>query len=89
MASLSCGCSTGEGPWCAGPWGPMMPYGQGGFIAWFLLLIVIALVVYVFMRTYNSQPGREDSPLEILKRRYARGEITREDFESMKRDLVD
>jgi uncharacterized membrane protein len=30
----------------------------------------------------------DDSALEILKRRYARGEITREEFEAIRRDLL-
>jgi putative membrane protein len=29
-----------------------------------------------------------ESPLDILKRRYARGEITKEQFDAMKRDLI-
>jgi uncharacterized membrane protein len=28
-----------------------------------------------------------EGPLQILKRRYARGEMTKEDFERMKKDL--
>jgi putative membrane protein len=33
----------------------------------------------------STQPGNE--PLEILKRRYASGEISRDEYEQMKRDL--
>lgn len=32
-------------------------------------------------------PRGGDTPLEILKRRYAAGEVTKEEFDSMKRDL--
>ena len=35
----------------------------------------------------NDGSGRPETALEILKARYARGEITREEFERIKRDL--
>jgi putative membrane protein len=35
----------------------------------------------------TGPPQAEQTPLEILKARYARGEIGREEFEQMRRDL--
>ena len=35
----------------------------------------------------SSKP--EENPLEVLKMRYAKGEITKEEFEKMKKDLED
>jgi putative membrane protein len=35
----------------------------------------------------NDGSGRPETALEILKARYARGEITREEFERIKQDL--
>lgn len=37
---------------------------------------------------YQNTPALPDTPLEILKKRYARGEIDREEYESRKRDLM-
>lgn len=37
---------------------------------------------------HRSWTGGEPNALEIAKRRYARGEITKEQFEQMKKDLT-
>jgi putative membrane protein len=52
----------------------------------FWALVILALVAIV---KWLSGAGPSDTPraLDILKARYAKGEITREQFEQMKRDL--
>lgn len=55
-----------------------------------LLLGVIALVAYAVVRATrgsgdSNAPG--ETSLTILERRYARGEISAEQFETMKRQL--
>ena len=63
------------------------------FVLWFAFkvaiwaLVVSALVVGVRWLRRQSALGTPATPLEILKARYARGELTRQDFESMRRDL--
>jgi len=74
--------------------GHMMNFWWGGAFMWILFLIVIVLVIYFTLqstkpRSYDSsfrETPRETS-IDILKRRYARGEITKEEFEQMKKDL--
>lgn len=39
-------------------------------------------------RGQGQTQGGEPTALEILKRRYARGEISKEEFEAKKKDLV-
>ncbi len=54
------------------------------------LVLVIALGVWLGLR-WNGRGHtavNSSAPLDILKVRYARGEITREQFEQMKRDLA-
>jgi putative membrane protein len=57
-------------------------------------LIIIAVVLYlIFGRHLRQKPwsfGQNSPPetaLDILKKRYAQGEITREEFEQIKRDI--
>ena len=86
---------TGEGyygPQGPGGWGPMMHYGfgYGGMFMWIIFLIVIGLLIYFIVqsqKTKGQTPTLHESPLDILKRRYAGGEITREEYERMKKDL--
>lgn len=59
---------------------------------WILFLIVIGLLIYFIVRA-NKATGsvsmQKETPLDILKRRYAKGEIVKEEFEKMKKDLED
>ena len=55
---------------------------------WILLIAVILIVIRVIMKSNKKQPNsRDTSPQEILKRRYAKGEITKEEYEERKNDL--
>jgi putative membrane protein len=56
---------------------------------WFLLFGV-AIFWAVARATERPQQGeRGESALEILRKRYARGEITKEQFDQMRRDVSD
>lgn len=73
-------------------WGGMMDGWWGVHVIWMLFWIaLLVLVVAVIWRLFQGRPAGagapEESPLEILKRRYARGEIDRDEFEAKKRDL--
>ncbi len=54
----------------------------------FLLLILAIVIIYFAVRDKNPvDKSRTPSALEILERRYARGEINREEFLNLKKDL--
>jgi putative membrane protein len=68
----------------------LMYYGCGGIIMWLLLLIVVGLLVYLaaqFSKGGRGENRPQETALDILKKRYARGEINKEEFERMKQDL--
>jgi putative membrane protein len=59
-------------------------------LGWILILVVVAVVVWLLVRGPLSVSGsgaERPRALDILKERYARGEIDREEFEQKKRDL--
>jgi putative membrane protein len=55
-------------------------------------ILLVAVIAYAFgwrpgqTTTFGSFQNRQ-TPLEVLKARYARGEISREVYEDMRRDL--
>lgn len=77
-----------------GPYGMMGMMGQGwGFMLLIpiLSLVLIALGVYYLFSTFQgtgrSTSSRGERALDILKERYARGELTREQYLKMKEEL--
>lgn len=69
-----------HGPW---EWFPMM------WIFPMLFLVVILLFLLRGGRPMcgSGERGKEESAREIIDRRYAKGEITKEEFERMKKDI--
>ncbi|HKK01249.1 MAG TPA: SHOCT domain-containing protein [Desulfuromonadales bacterium] len=79
----------------------MMGYGYGGGFGWgmggggiFSLILWGGLIVFAvwavraLLEQRNTHaPPSPSSPHEALRRRYAAGEINREEFERMKHDL--
>jgi putative membrane protein len=89
---VSCAREDYYGPQGPGGWGPMMHYGfgYGGMFMWIIFLIVIGLLIYFMVqaqKTKGQTPIQTESHLDILKRRYAKGEITGEEYERIKKDL--
>lgn len=64
--------------------------GFGGIFMWlFWLLVVVGVVWMVKMMVGNGKKDQQAdrSALDILKERYARGEINQQEFEQKRRDL--
>jgi uncharacterized membrane protein len=59
--------------------------------AWIFLIILAVIVIYIIGKSINkgeSSSGRQkQSALDTLKRRYAEGEIDRNEFKKMEQDL--
>ncbi|MBZ4686383.1 MAG: putative rane protein [Clostridia bacterium] len=75
----------------------MMHWGYGfgggiGMILWWVIVVgLIVAIIYglggLGRKNYNVPNQPPQSPLEILKSRYAKGEITKEEFREMKKEL--
>jgi putative membrane protein len=73
-----------------------MYYGHWGWgfmwFGWIFWLAVVIIVVWLIFRVrgdarYYHGHGPFETPLDILKKRYAKGEISKEDYDRMRKDL--
>jgi putative membrane protein len=90
------------GPW-GGRWGGGWGMPLVGLVFWGLLVVGIVLAVAALVRRpaapgsaaeagsapgSGAGPGGGETPLAILKRRLASGEITREEYEALKKEVT-
>jgi len=80
--------------------GPEYFWSGGMWIFPLLMLVVMLVVVYLIFGRGGVRPpcspwsnhhrggDPQDHPLEILKRQYASGEISKEEFEEIRKDLT-
>jgi len=84
--------ADGNNDWHMGDWRHMMWFGYGGMFMWIIFLVLIGVVVYFILKSTGSKASQgtlKETPMDILKRRYANGEISRDKFEKMKSDIGD
>ena len=82
--------------WQGYGYGMMGNFGWGWFMPIFMILFwgLIIWGIVALARglsgssNSDSSSSRPDSALEVLKKRYARGEIDKEDYEEKKKDLT-
>lgn len=51
---------------------------------WIFWLVILALAVWVFAGGWGGRPDGRETPLETLRRRYASGEISTQEYEERK-----
>ncbi len=67
-----------------------MGMGFGMWIFWILIILVIIFIIKLMMNSLNgtnSTSIQNQDPLEILKKRYASGEISSDEYDEMKNKL--
>ena len=75
-------------------YGHGMNFGMGWGLGWIFPLIILGLLVWLVVKVSRQNQSAEagqitsESPLDILKKRYARGEIDKQEFEEKKKDLM-
>ncbi|MEC9492829.1 SHOCT domain-containing protein [Flexistipes sp.] len=68
---------------------------NGMWFGWIFLLVIMGLIIWVAVTMINKKQSRgdhrnkhhEEDALDILNKRYARSEITRDEYERLKDDL--
>ena len=78
--------------WQGGMHPMMFMWGAGGLVMMVMMLVfwglvIAGLIVGLRWLVGQGRPAQRDEALEILRQRYARGEIDTQEFETRKREL--
>lgn len=71
-----------------------MAYGGGDWIGVFVTILFFGLIIGTLIAVYRiaNRPGPSESayrdPLDIAKERYAKGDITKEEFTDIRKELT-
>ncbi len=63
------------------------PLGWIGMLAFWALIIGGGALLVIWLVRNSNKPAGGEAVLDILKTRYARGEITKEQFDALRKDL--
>ncbi len=74
--------------WTSGWSDGRMAWYMMGHLLWYALVIMLAAVVAIVVMKRVMAPTGGVSALDILKNRYARGEISKDEFDRIKRDIA-
>ena len=70
-------------------WGDHWMFGGFMWLFWIAVIIgLVFLIKWIVQQGKTNEPKAKEDALEILKKRYAKGEIDQEEFEQKKRDLL-
>ncbi len=74
-----------------GNYGMGWGFGFGWFfmiLFWVLVIFGVVYIIKMISERTGKRHNREESALDILEKRYAKGEISKEEFEKIKSDLT-
>jgi putative membrane protein len=67
-------------------------HGWGMGWGWIIGLIILVAIIWIIVRmvnqNYSSKNTKSQSAIDILKERYARGELSKEEFNERKKELM-
>jgi|AntDeeMinimDraft_4_1070355.scaffolds.fasta_scaffold17556_2 putative membrane protein len=69
-----------------------MHYYEGSFwgmhLIWWIIWVILIAWIFFIPAKIPYQKSKKDSPLDILKTRFAKGELSKEEFEESKKILI-
>ena len=75
------------GNWMGGTWG--FSHGPFGFVMGILFWgLILYLLIKLFGTLFSKETQNSSTPITLLKERYAKGEISEEEYHRMKTELV-